>query len=417
MSTEVERKIVKARVQLLLHKPFFGFLSTYLDPVEVSNMIMPTMGVDGKHLFYDKNFVEKATNTEIQTIIAHEILHLALGHIWRKGSRNEMVLLPNGTPILKWNIATDAIVNYHLTQQGFNLPENTVQMREAENLSAEELYSKIKPEQMSVSMSIMDDHDSWNKAGEKGKGKGKGEGEGKEGIGDDAGEAFKELEKKAKELESKWKQLTAQARQIQKTQGKGMGSLEELIDDLIEPSVSWREVLRNAVISVVKNDYRIIPPNKKHLWRGMYLPSTFGEEIEIAYFIDTSGSMSTEEVKEGLSELKGVCDSFPSYKIHFYQGDYSIQEYKEITSYNFDFPKKIRGRGGTSFIPVFKDIDERGIRPSILILFTDGWGDIPKSRPPYVVMWLITEEGAKEDSGYWQQMSNIGIVVRYRRNR
>lgn len=409
MSIEAERKITKARAQLLLRKPFFGYLSTYLIPIESNAMLMPTMGTDGRNLYYDLDFVEKCSNEELQTIICHEVLHAALGHIWRKGDRNDLVLLPDGTPILKWNIATDAVVNWHLQQQGFNLPQKTIQMPEAAKLSAEELYAKIKPKKQITIGVLLDDHGNWGKKLEEGKGR-KGKGASK-GIAKD----FAAAEKAAKQLEEKWKQLTAQARQIEKSQGRGMGSLEESIDDLIEPRLSWRELLRNAIISIVKNDYRIIPPNKKHLWRGMYLPSTYGEEIEIAYAIDTSGSMDTEEVREGLSELKGVCDSFQGYKIHFFQCDDGIQQYKELTSYNFEFPKKIRGRGGTSFVPVFEEIDKRGIRPGILVYFTDGYGTAPTTKPGYSVIWLLTEQGVDEGSGYWRSMERVGTIIRYER--
>jgi len=408
MSIDAERKITKARAQLLLRKPFFGYLSTFLKMVESNDMLMPTMGTDGKHLYYDTDFIDKCGNDELQCIICHEILHLALGHLWRKGGRDDIVLLQDGTPLLKWNIAADAVANFHLQQQGFNLPQKSVQMSDAAKLSAEEIYAKINPKKQAVVGVLLDDHDSWKKATG---------GEGKEGKGTKgAAKDFSKVEKEAKQLESKWKQLTAQARQVEKSQGRGMGSLEEMIDELIEPKLSWRELLRNAIISSVKNDYRLIPPNKKHLWRGIYLPSTYGEEVEIAYAVDTSGSMSTEEVKEGLSELKGVCDSFQSYKIHFFQCDDGIQQYKELTSYNFEFPKKIRGRGGTSFVPVFEDIDKRGIRPGILVYFTDGWGTSPTSKPGYSVIWLITDEGVNEDSGYWRNMEKVGTMIRYEKN-
>ena len=400
MSIESERKIVRTRAQLLLKKPFFGYLSTCLLIRESKNMAMPTMGTDGKYLYYDDDFVNKCIAGELETIICHEILHLALGHTWRKGNRNDIVILPDGTPILKWNVVCDAVVNYHLSEQRFKLPKGVVRIPEAETSSAEELYAKWKCSK-EVTINLFDDHSSWGKRGKEGEGKGKGEGGGAEGEAEGTvsmGES----------LEEKWKGLVVQARQIEKSQGRGMGSLEELIDDLIEPKLSWKELLRNAIISSVKNDYRIIPPNKKHLWRGMYLPSTYGEEIEIAYAVDTSGSMSTEEVKEGLSELKGICDSFQSYKIHFFQCDDGIQQYKEMSSYNFEFPRKIRGRGGTSFRPVFRYIVEKNLPISCLVYWTDGYGDYPTVRPNYPVVWILTAEGSEKKPPF-------GHVIKYAR--
>ena len=409
MNTEGEKRITKARVQLLLRKPFFGFLATHLIPIENNHMLMPTMGTDGEHLYYDSTFIEGCSNTDLQTIICHEVLHAALSHVWRRGEREP----------IRWNISADSIVNWHLEQQGFNLPDGVIKIPEAANLSTEEMYLKIKNVE-SIVGKVIDDHGSWGKPIGKGKagGESKDKGDSSDGSSKEMTDIATQLaaaEREAKALEEKWKQLTAQARQIEKSQGRGMGSLEELIDELIEPRLSWKEILRNMITSAVKNDYRIIPPNKKHLWRGIYLPSIYGEEIEIGYAVDTSGSMSTGEVKEGLSELKGICDSFQGYKIHMWQCDDGIQQYAELTPYNFDFPKKIRGRGGTSFCPVFEDIDKKGIRLGCLVYFTDGWGTIPTTRPYYPVVWLISNEGITKDSSYWQDLEKIGQIIEYKR--
>lgn len=400
MNAEARRRITKARSQLLLRKPFFGFLSTHLEPIEDNHMLMPTMGTNGEKLYYDADFVEICTDEELQTIICHEVLHAALGHIWRRGIRNPM----------GWNLAADAVVNYHLEKQGFRLKDGCVRSREAETKSVEELYREMqgkgggKSGTGEMQGELMDDHKSWDKP----------TGDGSDGKS--AGGKSKQKDMTVEELkglQDKWKQLTAQARQIEKSQGREKGSLDELIDDLLEPKLSWKDLLRNAVISSVKNDYRFIPPNKRHLWRGMYLPSAYGEEMEIVYAIDTSGSMSTSEIREGLSELKGVCDAFQSYKIHLFQADADVQQYLELTPYNFDFPKKIRGRGGTSFVPVFEDVAKRNIHPSILVYFTDGYGTIPTIKPYYSVLWLITERGVSEGDRYWEEMKEIGTCIRY----
>ena len=336
------------------------------------------------------------------------------GEVCNVATSNDTYLLSN---VVVHNC--DAVVNFHLEQQGFNLPDGVIKIPEAANLSTEEMYLKIKNVE-SIVGKVIDDHGSWGKPIGKGKagGESKDKGDSSDGSSKEMTDIATQLaaaEREAKALEEKWKQLTAQARQIEKSQGRGMGSLEELIDDLIEPRLSWKEILRNMITSAVKNDYRIIPPNKKHLWRGIYLPSIYGEEIEIGYAVDTSGSMSTGEVKEGLSELKGICDSFQGYKIHIWQCDDGIQQYAELTPYNFDFPKKIRGRGGTSFCPVFEDIDKKGIRLGCLVYFTDGWGTIPTTRPYYPVVWLISNEGITKDSSYWQDLEKIGQIIEYKR--
>ena len=405
MDESASKRITKARAQLILRKPFFGFLSLRLEPKEMKaeDMPMPTMGTDGERLYYVPEFVNEQSDEHLQSIVCHECLHAALAHIWRRGEREP----------LRWNLAIDGAVNYQLQEQGFPLPPGLVMLPEAEKLSAEELYARIRQEEQKFSISgaggetrqiegdAWDDHSQHGKADSGDNGDGEGGGASREM--ESMGKALAEAEKRARELESKWKEWVSQARQIAKSQGTGLGSLEQQIDELLEPRLPWKELLRNFVLSTAKSNYRLIPPNRKHIWRGLYLPSIYGEEVEIAFAVDTSGSMSDEEVKEGLSEVKAICDQFEGYTIHLYQCDYGIQEYRELTAYNFDFPDKIKGRGGTSFVPVFEDIAEKNLNPACLIFFTDLLGDFPDMPPQYPVIWLATTE----------QEVPFGEIIRY----
>jgi predicted metal-dependent peptidase len=52
------------------------------------------------------------------------------------------------------------------------------------------------------------------------------------------------------------------------------------------------------------------------------------------------------------------------------------------------------GGGGTSFIPVFEEIEKRDIKPALLIYFTDLLGRFPEVAPNYPVLWVSTNENA-----------------------
>ena len=371
MDIEARQIITRARSRLILSKPFFGYLSLYLEPEERCDLVVPTMGTDGVKLYYDPGFIKSFSIDLIMGVIAHEVCHAAFGDIWRRGNRDK----------IRWNIASDAVRNYHLLEDGFQLPAGCIQIKGAGDLSVEELYEELIDEDGSTGKTL-DDHNIWD-------------------------EAKEELTlKEAKELEQKWRENTSRARQICKLQGIDAGSFEDLIDDLLEPKISWRELLRNYIISSTKNDFRLIPPSKRHLWRGLYLPSTYGEEIELVFALDVSGSMSNEELKDGLSEVKGICEQFTNYTIHFFQCDWDIQEYRQLTTYNFDFPKKIKGRGGTRSQPVFEEVSKRGISPGCLIYFTDLYTVFPDSPPPYPVIWLVTESKTEVP---------FGKVIKYKR--
>lgn len=57
------------------------------------------------------------------------------------------------------------------------------------------------------------------------------------------------------------------------------------------------------------------------------------------------------------------------------------------------------GGGGTSFIPVFEWLQERGIEPDALVYLTDGMGSFPSAKPTFPVIWGNIYEGAKYPFG------------------
>jgi len=342
-------RIVRARTQLLLKKPFFGYLAMFLEPVE--DYKCPTMGTDGNKLYINPDFVKLLTDSQLQGVICHEVLHCGLGHIWRREIRD----------VIRWNMAADYAVNALILKDGLSLPEGNLYDSQFDDMCAEEIYNRI-PEMPTGLERFMDDHSKW-------------------------GEGNKE-DWDSKRASDEWRMRVTQAVQSAKMQGKMPGHLESLIDDLLEPKLEWHEILRDFVLSSAKNNYVLIPSNKKHLWRDIYLPSIKGESISIAVGIDTSGSMSDEDIRSALSEIQGICEQFTEYTLYLIQADYELQDFVEVDEFT-PLPDKIKGRGGTNFVPVFDEVNNRSLDISSLIYFTDGYCDNFPKAPPYPVVWLI----------------------------
>jgi predicted metal-dependent peptidase len=85
VQSAIERKLTRARTQLLLNQPFFGTLCLRLKLVAGE---LPTMATDGRRIVYDPAFVEELTAAELEAVLAHEVLHCALGHHCRRGERD-----------------------------------------------------------------------------------------------------------------------------------------------------------------------------------------------------------------------------------------------------------------------------------------------------------------------------------------
>lgn len=185
------------------------------------------------------------------------------------------------------------------------------------------------------------------------------------------------------------------AAQIAKSAGKLPGRWEEYIDKLLTPQIDWKNRLRHLIHVTAKNRYRWVPPNRRYIYNDMYVPSLQGESLEIAVGMDTSGSISTEEFTVGLSEVIAIADEFESHRIHLIQCDAAIHDYKVIEQGD-EVPKYMKGRGGTSFKPIFEKVNERiaeGDAIVALLVFSDGYPNDDWPKPLEIpVIWVLTTD-------------------------
>ena len=372
MSKEITqgRRIAGARARLLLKTPFWGHLVMHLESKDASDLQFGTMATDGTHLFYDsKGAMLDWDDDQLMGAIVHESGHCGFGHLWRRGDRDPML----------WNMATDYAINGMLDQEGFVLPPNILLDAQYSGMSAEKIYSMLlqQPSPSGQNGKPLDDPTMWENAcsGKEGEGE-------KDENGNWVGHS-----------EQYWKEKVVQAAHAAKMQGKLPAHLASVIDGLLEPKLNWKDLLQEYVSSTVKNDYRLMPPNKRFMYLPLYMPRLHGEHVEIVAAIDTSGSVSDDLARQFMSEIKSIAEQFESYTIHYFQCDAQIQMYKELTLEDeYDWPMEMHGRGGTSFIPVFEEVDKMELSPPILVYLTDLMGSFPDS-PDYPVLWVSSEEG------------------------
>ncbi len=117
--------------RLLVKYPFFG--SVVANSNFVAEEAIGTAGTDGKNIYYNPNFIESITNDQQTFIFAHEICHIAFNHIIRSEGKDKDL----------WNIATDSVINAFLKQDGLPVIEGVVDIPEAINFDAEEMYKKL----------------------------------------------------------------------------------------------------------------------------------------------------------------------------------------------------------------------------------------------------------------------------------
>ena len=121
--------------KMLVKYPFFGSVVAGVKYKEVRSV--GTAGTDGKTIYYNPDFLEKLSTDKQTFIFAHEVCHIAFNHILRSEGKNSQI----------WNTATDAVINQFLKRDGLKMVEGGVDIADAINYDAEQLYNKMMQEQ------------------------------------------------------------------------------------------------------------------------------------------------------------------------------------------------------------------------------------------------------------------------------
>lgn len=359
-----EVRITQSRVRLLMNKPFFGTLATRLRLVEFD---MPTAATDGRHFYFNREFVDKLSDAELDFLVAHEVLHCVYDHL---GAREDRF------PIL-YNVACDYNINFTLVDLAIGEIISEAKLnggkpcydRKYAGMNSYEIYDQLLQEGADQqNMQGMDVHLDL------------GEGEGTDE--DTKGKVKPMTAAERKELQDEIKQAVIQA-------AAGAGNdvpadVKRMIKDLTEPKLSWKDVLRVQMESSLKSDFTFMRPSKrsgKVIFPGM----NKDEELHALLALDMSGSISNDTAKEMLSETYGIMQQYDSYKITVLCFDTGIYNVEEFTS---EDGKDIRdyepvGGGGTEFDIVWKYMEQEGIEPDQLIMFTDGYPWSSWGNPDY----------------------------------
>jgi predicted metal-dependent peptidase len=407
MRTEssLERKLTRARTQLLLNQPFFGSLCLRL---KLTPGAVPTMATDGRRIVYDSNFVNSLKPAELEAVLAHEVLHCALGHHCRRGQRDPGL----------WNRAADLAINPILIGNGFTLPSGALVDPAFHNLSAEEIYARISQESNTDSNSLPMQPQSPGSHSAAGSGQQQTEstssaaqndsppqsvGEPEDGHGgtasarpggfgevldatDEQGNSISQAEKSRQQHE--WSIAADQAIRSAKACGHDPAEVDRPLTESRQSRQDWRAILRDFVAARTPSDYRWSPPNRRYLAAGLYLPSVERTGLgPIVIAVDTSGSISPKELAQFAGEISAISEEAKPETIHVVYCDavvQSSQEFREAEPVCLE-PK---GGGGTDFRPVFTWIEENQIAPVCLIYVTDLCCDSYPEPPDYPVLWV-----------------------------
>ena len=383
---QAQKMISSAKVFMLMKLPFFGVLVSKLK--DIPNDAVDTIATDGVNLYYNPDFVinKLKTREKVIFVLLHEILHIIFGHLYRRGTKD----------LEKWNIACDYAVNgaIYLYQQSLSSNKVYFQIEPSAlfeyaylNKSAEEIYLLLNQKSKDTSSSnatgdfnqkLLDNHDKW----------------------------ISKNDKETEELQ--WGIFVKSVLQnIKSSQGAILGCIAVHIDNLFSPKKSWKQELSDF-IEPLEKDYGFSPPDRRFMLYDFFMPSEYlyGEDLKNVYFyVDCSGSVDDELIKEFVSEVVGCYSQFSS-KSEIYFGTFDTEASNPVFLSD-NYVLDVKGGGGTDPASVFHKLDQLHLldEAKLIIILTDGYfssmlKSIAKDVP---VLWVISQYGTGDnikDSGW-----------------
>lgn len=390
---DIETKLSAARTRLILEKPFLGALVLRLPLVEAGGDWCRSTATDARSFYYNRDYIADLSLEQTQFVLAHEALHCALSHFARREHRIKH----------RWDLACDLAVNPILLADGLTPTPEALHIPEYEGMTAEEIYPCL--DEKDEENDTLDEHlydDESSEGGNSGGGGGSqrqdsGSGQGKDEDNDAKGGAGRPPPLSAAEKEQlavQWRQRLAGAAQQALQAGKLGGALARMIDHLLQPQLPWRMLLARYMTATARDDYNYARPSRRD--GDAIMPSLRSSEVNVVVALDTSGSVSDEEMRQFLAEVDAIkgqararitllaCDAELAG-----DGPWVYEPWEAFT-----LPRAFNGGGGTDFRPVFRWLEREGIHPDLLLYFTDADGQFPEQEPVYPVLWLVKGKGS-----------------------
>lgn len=377
-----QERFTKSRVKLLRESPFFGTLllnTHYRLTDEIS-----TAATDGDTLLLNEEFMESQTQPHFQSILLHEVLHMALEHI----SRMKDVFM---TDPMTANIAADIVVNGIIRDNGLELPKDAIIDNDLKHLSVREIYNILRKKQQEdkdyLKKKYGTGEDGVNYCLQSGGGK-DGKQRGKDGN-----------DPSSAKPSTNWKEVLNKAATIARTKSYGLrgAGMKRIFKDLLEPTINWRDALYKY-ITASRTDFEGY--DRRFIHSGNYLDDLGGGRIRVMIFMDTSGSVDEQLLSEFIAELKFAINALPQISGEMWYFDTELYPQGDIEEI-FSTPK-LQGGGGTSFVKPMKKLVEMAEEDSTVqtlgIIFTDGYARLNDfEQPECPVLWCISPGGEESD--------------------
>lgn len=378
---EYMKRLLLARTRILCNNGFYGLLLMQMIYSIDENCI--TAATDGRRIVFAPSFLDELSDSELDFVMMHEILHVVLQHCFRQGDRdNELFnmacdIVVNSNILLSENMNLEAIILKNYGESMHLAPDG----KEGYEYTAEQIYEMFQGKNNgnnkaeNKAEAVWDDHTRW-------------------GMDEEDGML---CDVWAKRFEDACEAISMRDSSNQ----RGLLPLfaERHFKSLKNPQTDWRMILNDFVQEEIV-DYSFTPPDRRFDESPFFLPDFNDKDDcveDILFMIDTSGSMSDDMITAAYSEVKGAIDQFDG-KLKGWLGffDAAIIEPNPFTNEDEFRIIKPAGGGGTDFQIIFEYVQKHMADkfPASIIIFTDGLAPFPKETLAVgiPVLWLLNND-------------------------
>lgn len=278
---------------------------------------------DGQSIYYNDKRLSQLTKEEQLFYLARELVHIQLAHHARGAEKDKGA----------WRRATDAVVNFMLREEGFQLPRGVMLVRDAAKQSAEEMYR--------VYLALGDE------------------------VADTAETGAELFEtEKSQSSEKAGKESAAKSIELD---DPGLAAAVAGLAEMLEPSMQmdfdWfpGSTIRDGML---RYDFRAYPVSYAEI------------------LLDTSASVDAELLRYFVRAVKALLREDAVLRVGCF--DTRFYGFKDINSEEDIESLELQGSGGTDFtvaVNAFTGDAENQI------IFTDGYAEMPEQ--PCNAVWVV----------------------------
>ncbi|MFE4797295.1 VWA-like domain-containing protein [Streptomyces sp. NPDC056708] len=356
-------KLLAARYRAATDRPYLASALYALSVVASAEV--PTMGVDRHWRCYvSPAFVDATPVAELAAVWVHEVAHLLRDH----HGRAERLPAADQRDPHRVNVAQDCEINDDLIADGLPLPAGRMEPRLFDLPTGQlfEAYLHELPPGPPVHNCGSGAHGQpvpWELTGA----------DGPTRLGPVEADALR--------------RHTAEAmRAHRRSRGSLPAGWQRWADQVLEPTVDWRQALAGAVqeaaawaAGAIDYTYRR-PSRRSAALRGVVLPSLRRPLPRVAVVIDTSGSMGDDELASALAEVTGVLREvgIRGNSVTVLACDADVRSVSRVTAAE---QITLSGGGGTDMrVGITAALAARD-RPNIVVVLTDGCTPWPDEAP------------------------------------